>query len=77
MDVLKSSLPTEQTTQNSKCADFTQTFKIDDERALEKYVKFQRQPRKLMISRGLEESLRLEHQLQVLFKLSLQAKSLV
>jgi len=42
MDVLKSSLPTEQTTQNSKCADFTQTFKIDDEPALEKYVKFQR-----------------------------------
>ena len=42
MDVLKSSLPTEQTTQNSKCADFTQTFKIDDEPALKKYVKFQR-----------------------------------
>ena len=42
MDVLKSLLPTKQTTQNSKCTDFTQTFKIDDEPALKNYVKFQR-----------------------------------
>ena len=45
MDVLKSSSRAEQTLRNSKSPNFIQAFKIDDEPALKKYIKFQRKPR--------------------------------